>query len=79
MTVAEITKGLTQIEYERLLDKLARTIGSCRRFIKIVGAECTDDKLTLFYVKRQGAFNLYVIKEIKTCTGNVYKNMGLQI
>ncbi len=79
MTVAEITKGLTQIEYERLLDKLARAIGSCRRFIKIIGAECTDDNTTLYSVKRQGAFNLYVIKEIKTCAGTAYKNMGLQI
>ena len=39
VTVSDITKGLTQIEYEHLLNGFARAMGTQRRFIEIISAD----------------------------------------
>ena len=79
MTAAEITNGLSQTEYERLLSRLAGVIQTQRRFIEIISAERVDSIETRYKVKRQGAFNLYLVQEVLTPIGNKYVNLGLLI
>lgn len=79
MTATEITKGLTQKEYERLLNNLAGAIQTQRRFITILSAEQKMATVTRYTVKRQGSYYPYVVEEIFTCCGKIYLNLGLLI
>lgn len=79
MTVTEITKGLTQGEYERLLSRLAGAVQTQRRFIEIISAKRVNNVTTRYEVKRQGAYHHYLIEEVFTHTGNIYLNLGLII
>ena len=79
MYETEITKGLTQIEYERLLNRLAGAIRTQRRFITIVSAERVSAFITRYKVKRQGSYNCYLVEETFTHCGNIYLNLGLVI
>lgn len=75
MTAAEITNGLTQNEYERLLNGLAGAIQTQRRFIEIISAERASNGCMRYKVKRQGSYYLYLIEEMKYC----FYNLGLII
>ncbi len=76
----EFTKGLTQIEYERLLSRLAETIHTQRRLITIESAERVNAVTTRFTVKRQGEYYPYLIEEIFSTSGrNIYLHLGLLI
>lgn len=79
MTAAEITKGLTQKEYERLLNRLAEVIQTQRRFITIISAERVNSVSTRYKVKCQGAYYPYLIEEVFTDSGNIYLNLGVII
>lgn len=79
MIAIEILSGLTQAEYERLLSCLAEAIQTQRRFIAIISAERVDSICNRYKVKRQGAFNLYLVEEVFTCVGKKYVNKGLII
>ena len=76
---AEVLSGLTQAEYERLLRCLAGAIQTQCRFIEIISAERVDSISNRYKVKRQGAFNLYLIEEVFTVVGKKYVNKGLII
>ena len=79
LTAAEITNGLLQTEYERLLSRLAGAIQTQRRFIEIISAERVNSITTRYKVKRQGAFYPYLVEEVFLHGGNIYLNLGLII
>lgn len=80
LTAAEITKNLTQAEYERLLSRLASAIQTQRRFITILSAEKVSGVVTRYTVKRNGTYYPYRVEEIfKPCGENLYLNLGLVI
>lgn len=64
MTAAEITNGLTQTEYEKLLSRLAGAIQTQRRFITIINAERKNDITVRYIVKCNGAYYPYLIEDI---------------
>lgn len=80
MTLAEITKGLTQFEYERLLSRLAGAIRTQKRFITIESAEQVNVNVIRYTVKRQGSFYPYLIEEQEyKPLRKTYLNLGLVI
>ncbi len=81
LTVAEITKGLTQVEYERLLSNLAGAIHTQRRFIEIEDViRRTDGSRTCYRVKRKGVYYLYLIEERSDLKGKrTFLNLGFVI
>lgn len=80
MTIAEITKDLTQIEYERLLSRIAGAMNTQRRFIEIISAEAINSNCKRYRVKRKGSYYHYLVDEIGVAPfGFVYVNKGLII
>lgn len=76
----ELTK-LTQKEYEQLLNRLASTIQTQRRFIEI---ECvirrTDGSRVCYRVKRKGVYYSYMIEERSDLKGKrTFLNLGFVI
>lgn len=79
MTATEIFSGLTQFEYERLLSRLAGAMNTQRRFITIISAERVTENITLYRIKRQGAYNHSLIEEKRIGANVFYFNKGLII
>ena len=75
----EILSGLTQLEYERLLNRLAGAMNMQRRFITIISADRVAENITEYRVKRQGAFNHSLIEEKRIGVNVFYFNKGLII
>lgn len=72
---------LTQKEYERLLNRLASTIQTQRRFIEIEDViRRTDGSRMCYRVKRKGVYYSYLIEERTDLQGKrLYLNLGFLI
>lgn len=70
MTAAEITNGLTQTEYERLLNRLAEAIQTQRRFITILSAERVNSVSTRYTVKCKSSYYPYLLEDMGFCVLN---------
>lgn len=72
---------LTQKEYERLLNRLASTIQTQRRFIEIEDViRRTDGSRMCYRVKRKGVYYSYLIEERTDLQGKrLYLNLGVLI
>ena len=76
--VKDIQK-MTQVEYDRLLSRLAGAMNTQRRFIAIIGVERVAENIMEYRIKRQGAYNISVIEEKRIGANVFYFNKGLII
>lgn len=61
--MTDIINSLTQVEYERLLKEIAKTVRTQRCFVSVVKAERKDNSRVFYTVKRKGSYYPYLVTE----------------
>lgn len=70
MTAAEVTHGLTQSEYTRLLSRLAGAIRTQRKYITIISAERVSSISVRYTVKCKSSYYPYLLEDMGFCVIN---------
>ena len=69
-------KRLSQVQYDYLMSRLAGSLHTQRKYIKVIGVERVNAVVSRYNVKRQGEFYPYLIEETFAGIGNIYLILG---